>query len=57
MTFALYVIGFIIFIAGLAYGAHLAGVSQTWITVGVLILLGLAVFTGATKARHKDPAE
>ena len=57
MTFALYVIGFLIFVGGLAYGAHIAGVSQTWILVGVLTLLGIGIFTGATRTRQKDKAE
>jgi hypothetical protein len=57
MTFMLYIVGFIIFVAGLAYGAHLIGVSQTWIGVGVLVLIGLGIFTGAIRTRQKDPAE
>jgi hypothetical protein len=57
MTFALYIIGFIIFVGGLAYGAHVAGVGPTWILIGVLTLLGIGIFTGAVRTRHKDNAE
>lgn len=57
MTFALYVIGFLLFIGGLAYAAHLAGLGSTWIAVGVLTLLGIGIFTGATRTRQKDKAE
>jgi hypothetical protein len=57
MTFTLYVVGFLILIAGLAYGAHLLGVASQWIVIGVLVLLGLGVATGATRTRQKDPAE
>jgi hypothetical protein len=57
MTFLLYIVGFIIFVGGLAYGAHLMGVSQTWIGVGVVILLGLGILTGAVRTRQKDPSE
>lgn len=33
-SFALYLLGLIVFIGGLAYGAHLAGLQQHWIIVG-----------------------
>ena len=57
MTFTLYIIGFIIFVAGLAYGAHMAGLPQIWIGVGVITLIGLGILTGAVKARQKDRPE
>jgi hypothetical protein len=56
MTFALYVIGFLIFVGGLAYAAHLIGISSTWIAVGVITLIGIGIFTGASRTRHKDSA-
>ena len=34
MSFAIYIIGFVILIGGLAYGASLAGLSTQWIVVG-----------------------
>jgi hypothetical protein len=42
-SFGLYFVGFLILIAGLAYGAHLAGVPSAWIAVVVICLLGVAV--------------
>ena len=57
MTFTLYVVGFLILISGLAYGAHLMGVGTQWILIGVLVLLGLGIATGATRTRQKDSAE
>lgn len=56
MSFMLYLIGFIIFIGGLAYGASMLGISHVWIAVGAIILLGLAVFTGAVMTRRRDPS-
>ena len=53
-SFALYLIGFLIFIAGLAYGAWLLGLSATWIAVGAVTLLGLGIVTGVGKTRSKD---
>jgi hypothetical protein len=55
MTFGLYVVGFLIFISGLIYGAVLMHIPQRWIAVGAIVLLGLGIFTGAKATRQKDP--
>jgi hypothetical protein len=55
MSFAIYILGFVILIGGLAYGASMAGLSTQWIVVGVLVLLGMGVAMGATRTRMKDP--
>ena len=54
MSFALYIVGFIVLIAGLAFGAHLMHIPLQWIGVGVLILIGLGVVTGVTHTRQRD---
>ena len=51
MSFALYLIGFILFIAGLAWLAVVMGVGQTYIMIGAVILLGIGIFTAATRTR------
>ena len=56
MSFGIYFIGFLIVIAGLAYGATLLHVPTVWIAVGVVILVGMALATGAKSTRQKDPA-
>lgn len=53
-TFAIYLIGFIVFIGGLAIGAFLLGVPPVWIAVGALILIGLGIFSGVGKTRRRD---
>ena len=55
MSFALYLIGTIIVIVGLAYGAWLAHVPTQWIVVGVVIVLGIGVLSGVARTRRKDP--
>ena len=55
MSFALYLIGFLIVIAGVGYGAYLAHVPAHWIGVAVLILLGMGILTAVTRTRMKDP--
>ena len=55
MSFALYIVGFIVVIAGLAWGAHLAHVPQQWIAVGAVILVGLGLVKAVTHTRQRDP--
>lgn len=56
MTFGIYLIGAILVIAGATYGMHLAHLSSRWIVVVDVVVLGLAILTGAQSTRHKDPA-
>ncbi len=55
MSYALYMIGFIIVIGGLIYGAVLRHVPQQWIVVGTIVLVGIAILTGVKATRQKDP--
>lgn len=55
MSFLLYIIGMIVVIGGLAWGASMAHVPSRWIGVGVLVLLGLGITTGVARTRQKDP--
>ena len=57
MSFALYVFGFVVALIGLAYGAYLLHVPQTWIGVGALVLVGLGVMSAVTHTRRRDPPE
>jgi len=56
MSFGIYLIGYLIFIVGLAMGAHLLHVPQQWIVVGVIVLVGLGVVTGVARTRQRDPS-
>lgn len=56
MSFAIYLVGFLIFIGGLVYGAVLLHVPAQWIVVGAILLLGLAILTGVRSTRQKDSA-
>ncbi|HJU07759.1 MAG TPA: hypothetical protein VJ727_04680 [Rhodanobacteraceae bacterium] len=55
MSFALYLLGMIIVICGLAYGAYMIHIPPQWIGVGVVVLLGLGILTGVARTRQKDP--
>ncbi|MBX9600657.1 MAG: hypothetical protein K2X35_06630 [Bryobacteraceae bacterium] len=54
MSFSIYLLGFLILIIGLAYGAYVAGVSSTWITVGVICLAGIALLKGVKNTGGRD---
>ena len=51
---ALYMIGFILVIGALAWAAHLAGLSQTWIAIGALLLLGIGLASGVGRTRTRE---
>jgi hypothetical protein len=55
MSFALYIIGFLILIAGVAWGMITAGVPQLYVIITSVILFGLGILTGASRTRAKDP--
>jgi hypothetical protein len=54
-SFALYMIGMLIVIGGLAYGAHLGGLQTQWIVVGAVVLLGLGLIGAVKRTKPKDP--
>jgi hypothetical protein len=57
MNLMIYLMGTLIVVVALAYGAHLLGVGQTWILIGAAVLIGLGIVTGVTSTRQKDPPE
>ncbi|HVR97523.1 MAG TPA: hypothetical protein VMW27_12975 [Thermoanaerobaculia bacterium] len=54
-SFGVYLIGFILVVVGLAYGASLAGVPPTWIGVGVIVLLGIGILSAVKRTQAKTP--
>lgn len=54
MNFAIYLVGYLIVIAGAVYLMHVLHVPQTWITGIVVILVGAAIVTGVQSTRTKD---
>jgi xanthine/uracil permease len=56
MSFALYALGYLIVILGVAYIAHLMHVPQAWIGGICLVLLGLGIVTGVQTTKQKDPS-
>ncbi|HVK53705.1 MAG TPA: hypothetical protein VM532_01625 [Burkholderiales bacterium] len=56
MSFALYILGFAIFIGGVAWALVTAGVAPLYVMIGAVILLGIGIFTGVSRTRGKDPS-
>lgn len=55
MSFGIYLVGFLLVIAGVAWGLSVAGVKPLYIVIACLILVGLGIASGATRTRAKDP--
>jgi hypothetical protein len=56
MSFALYMLGFIVFLGGMIWGAVIFDVPHVYIGIGTLILLGIGIFSAVSKTRSKDPS-
>jgi len=51
----LYLIGFIVAVAGLAWVAHLSGVPSQWIGASVVVLIGLGIAGAAKRVGSRTP--
>ena len=50
-----YFIGFLILLAGLAYGAVSLGVPPMWVGIGAVILLGIGIMSTVSNTKLKSP--
>ena len=57
MSYGLYIVGFVVIIGGLIYGAVLLHLPPPWIVVGSVVLLGIAIVKGVKATRQKDPVK
>jgi hypothetical protein len=55
MSFAIYAVGYLILIVGVAYLAHLMHVPQRYIVAIAVILFGAGIVTGVQSTRRRDP--
>jgi hypothetical protein len=54
-SFAIYLIGFVTMIGGLAYGASRLGAPPVWIAIGATVMAGLGILMGVTRTKRPDP--
>lgn len=50
-SFPIFLIGYLVLIAGVAYGMHAIGLGMQWIITAVLILAGIGIIGSLTRAR------
>ena len=55
-NFFVYMIGVLLVVGALAYGATLMHISSTWIAVFAVAVLGLGVMGAIVKTRQKEPS-
>ena len=53
-SFAIYTIGFMIFLGGLVWAAVALGLPGQWVAIGAVILAGIGLITAVTNTRRKD---
>ena len=56
MGFAIYMLGMLLVIGAFVYGAQQVGLSDTWVGIVAVALLGLGVMGGIVRTRRQDPS-
>jgi hypothetical protein len=56
MSFGLYLIGFVLFVAGVAYGLTLQHVPGQWVAIAFVVMIGLGIMSGVSKTKMRDPS-
>jgi hypothetical protein len=54
MSFALYILGFLVLIGGVAWALITVGLATLWVVIISVILFGIGMVTGVTRTRSKD---
>jgi uncharacterized membrane protein YiaA len=54
-SFTTFLIGYFIFIIGIAIAAYMLHVQPQWIGVGALIMIGLGILTATQRTKPRDP--
>jgi hypothetical protein len=53
----IYLIGTVFVAGGLAWAAYELGASPIWITIGVIIIIGLSIMAAVSKTRQKENSD
>jgi Zn-dependent protease with chaperone function len=54
MNMLIYLIGTLLVVAALAYGASTLGVDAVWIGVGAAIILGFGIMSAVSRTQRKE---
>ena len=55
MSFALYIFGLLVLLAGIAWGLVAAGLAVTYVVITCLVVAGLGIMMAVSRTRTKDP--
>lgn len=55
MNFGIYMVGVLLVVVGVAYGASRIGIGTTWITIISIVIIGLGTMAAVSRTRQKDP--
>lgn len=55
-NFFVYMVGVVLIVAALAYGASLLGLSSTWIAIIATAAVGFGLMGAIVKTRQKEPS-
>lgn len=56
MSFALFLIGLVLLVAGIAWGLSAVGLAPVYIGIACLVVLGLGIMMAVSRTRTKDPS-
>ena len=55
MSFALYLIGLVLLVAGIAWGLTTMGLANVYVGIACVIVLGIGIMGAVSRTRSKDP--
>jgi len=56
MSFALYIVGLVLLVGGIAWGLVTAGLAPVYVGITCLIVLGIGIMMAVSRTRTKDPS-
>jgi hypothetical protein len=56
MSFALYMVGLVLLVGGVAWGLVTAGLAPVYVGIACLIVLGIGIMMAVSRTRTKDPS-
>jgi hypothetical protein len=56
MSFALYLVGLVLLVGGVAWGLVTAGLAPVYVGIACLIVLGIGIMMAVSRTRTKDPS-
>lgn len=56
MSFALFLVGLVLLVAGLAWALSTMGLAPVYIGIACLVVLGIGIMMAVSRTRTKDPS-